>query len=137
MEYRKRWINGVIGMRIQIGHSRSFDFQNELYIPISTSIVLRKHSIILPHAIESKPVDTLHTIKDIDLFIAEISYPSTGLGIEIGFAICNNIPVIGIHRFGSVVSQSAIRFASKVFQYSNSEEFVSLIETEITKLDNI
>ena len=73
-------------MKIYIGHSSEFNYQDEIYDPIRGSIFNSLHEIILPHEIykEAKDFITKDIIKSCDLMIAEVSLPSTGLGIELG-----------------------------------------------------
>src|SRR5258708_4223441 len=107
-------------MKIYIAHSTNYDFKNELYVPLRNSALNSQHDIVLPHEndtfIKTKDIiresdlviaetksDSLIIsfvlIKDIiresDLVIAETSYPSTGEGIELGWADSFKVPVEG------------------------------------------
>ncbi|MBQ1275923.1 MAG: hypothetical protein IIY15_01790, partial [Flavobacteriales bacterium] len=70
-------------MNISISHSTNFDFEKELYEPILNSNRLKKHTFFLP---EDRVKNTREIIKNCDIMIADVSYPSTGTGIEIGWA---------------------------------------------------
>ena len=72
-------------MKIYFAHSRSHDFQKEIYDPIRSSHVYKNHEIIFPHE-NGISINSKMTIELCDLLIAEVSFPSTGLGIEIGWA---------------------------------------------------
>ena len=61
-------------MKIQVGHSRDFDFVKELYEPIKKAIFFTDHEFIFPH--DGREIDSKETLKNIDIFIAEVSYPS-------------------------------------------------------------
>ncbi len=87
-------------MKIYVSHSTSFDFNQELYTPIRNSELNNKHEIILPHEESDKQYNTLELFKsgECELVIAEVSYPSTGQGIELGWARLLEIPIIAIHK---------------------------------------
>ncbi len=61
------------------------------------------------------------TIKSCNAMIADVSIPSHGVGIEIGWADAFNVPVILISRKGSKLS-SSLRFISKAIEYENLED---------------
>ena len=64
-------------MKIQIGHSREFDFEKLLYTPLMQSNMFKEHTFVLPHS--GEVIDSFETLKNVDIFVCEISYPSTGL----------------------------------------------------------
>jgi hypothetical protein len=68
-------------MLVQFGHSKNYDYEKELYEPIQKSNLLKKNEIILPH--NGLPVNSKETLQKVDIFFAEVSYPATGLGIEL------------------------------------------------------
>ena len=120
-------------MRIYIAHSREFDFKNELYVPIRTDEGLKEHEIIFPHEISDVSSNTRDIYKDIDLIIAECSYPSTGLGIELGWAFDDNTPVYCIHKKGTKVSGSIYAITQNIFEYKDIDEMLKIIEDIIMK----
>lgn len=73
-------------MKIHIAHSRDFDYQNELYVPLKNSDLFKQYEFILPHDGDNYKHDR-DFYKEIDLVFVGVSYPSTGLGIEFGFFI--------------------------------------------------
>lgn len=115
-------------MRIYIAHSRKFDFKNELYVPIRNDEELKEKEFILPHEISDVSSNTRDFYKDIDLIIAECSYPSIGLGIEIGWAFDDNIPVYCIHKKGTKVSGSIYAITQNIFEYKDIDEMLEIIE---------
>ena len=115
-------------MRIYIAHSREFDFKNELYIPIRNDEELKEHEIIFPHEISDVSSNTRDFYKDINLIIAECSYPSIGLGIELGWAFDDNIPIYCIHKKGTKVSESIYAITQNIFEYKDIDEMVEIIE---------
>lgn len=73
-------------MKIFVAHSSMFDFINKLYIPLWGSRLNTLHDIFLPQENGHEEV-TKELIKSCDLVIAEVSMPSTGAGIELGWQI--------------------------------------------------
>lgn len=60
-----------------------------------------------------------------DLFVAIVDLPSTGLGMEIGFAIENNKPMLICYKAGTKISRMILGIASENHQfmeYANLEE---------------
>jgi nucleoside 2-deoxyribosyltransferase len=113
---------------IYIYHSSSFDFKNELYKPIRESELNKKYNFILPH--ENKIIDTKQTIKEADLIIAEVSFPSTGQGIELGWANILNKKIICIYKDEHKYS-SALKFITNQFYNYNKENLVTTLENFI------
>lgn len=73
-------------MKIYVAHSSGYDYQNELYSPIRNSTLNTKHQITLPHENSIEQFNSKEFLKKCNLVIADVSYPSTGLGIELGWA---------------------------------------------------
>lgn len=122
-------------MKIYIAHSRSFDFKKELYEPIRQSSLNNEHTFVLPHETSDDPFNSKDYLKnEVDLMIAEVSKPATGLGIELGWADSCKVPIICIYRKGSKVSGS-LKVVSKNFvEYSNSKELISGIEQMLNQI---
>ncbi len=119
-------------MRVYLGHSKNFAFEKELYEPIRNSRLNNKHTIVLPHEKSDKPFNSKEFLKNCDLMIAEVSYPATGLGIELGWADIYGIPIICIYKKNTKPSGSLKVITDKFLEYSNSEELIVKIE-EIIK----
>ncbi len=115
-------------MKIYVVHSREYNYKKELYIPIRSSEKLREYEIILPHEESSVTSNTRDFYKDIDLIISECSYPSIGLGIELGWAFDDNIPVYCIHKRDIKISGSINAITQNIYDYSNVDEMLSIIE---------
>jgi len=71
-------------MKIYLCHSRDFDYKNGLYKPVRESALNKQHEIVFPHENESSTTNTKDVIKTYDIVFAEVSFPATGLGIELG-----------------------------------------------------
>ena len=113
-------------MKIYVAHSRDFDYHNELYVPLKNSDLFKQHEFILPHDGDNYKHDR-DFYKEIDLVIAEVSYPSTGLGIELGFLYDDNKPIYCIHKDDKTISSSINAVANYIYAYSNLDEMLELI----------
>ena len=102
-------------MKIYIPHSSSFNYREELYAPVRSSKLNGQYEIFLPH--EHGLSDTQSLIQDMDLIVAEVSYPSTGLGIELGWANATKKPIVAICRMGQAPS-SSIKMIAPILEYS-------------------
>jgi nucleoside 2-deoxyribosyltransferase len=116
-----------VGMKVYVGHASSFDYKNQLYKPIR-ELNLEGVEFILPHEHSDQPTNSLEQMKSIDLMIAEVSYPSTGLGIEIGWANALGKPVVGIHKAGTKPSSSLAVVCRDVVEYTDQSSLKSKIE---------
>ncbi len=77
-----------------------------------------------PHEQGAKVSNSKDAVKTADLLLVEASYPSTGSGIEIGWAEEAGIPILCVHRDGTELSQSLNLLAKTVISYKNAEELV-------------
>ncbi len=115
-------------MKIYIAHSREFDYKNELYNPLMKNEILKHHEIILPHEMSDVSSNTRDFYKQIDLVIAECSYPSIGLGIELGWAFDDNKSIYCIHRKEMKISSSIYNITQNIYEYSNIDEMINIIQ---------
>ena len=111
-------------MKIYFGHSKGFDYKNELYKPIRESSLSAEHEIILPHEKSDGPINSKAFLKTCDLMIAEVSYPATGLGIELGWADFLGVPILCVYKSDAKVSSSAKLIAKNVIKYDNPQDLV-------------
>lgn len=118
-------------MKIYVAHSRNYDYQNELYLPIRNCQALDQTEIILPHEVENSPSNTREFYKSLDLMIAEVSYPATGQGIELGWAYDDQTPIVCLAKQDAKVAGSIFAVTDQVYRYSNSEELLQLIQQKI------
>ncbi|GAB4027681.1 MAG: hypothetical protein Fur0011_6280 [Candidatus Microgenomates bacterium] len=122
-------------MRIYVAHSTSFDYKSELYLPIRQSDLNTYHDFILPHELSNEQFDSNTLIANgIDLFIAEVSYPSIGLGIELGWADSAGTPIACFYKVGSTPSGSLQAVTDKIVGYSSHKELISGIGDIINKM---
>ena len=111
-------------MKIYVCHSSSFDYENELYLPLKESQLSKKHKLFYPH----DEINTIDIIKHSDLIIPEASYPSTGMGIEIGRAEMFNKKIIFLVKKGLKPS-SLLRFVSEnIIEYESKRDLIEKLE---------
>ncbi len=120
-------------MRIYLAHSSAFDFHNELYQPLKKCKKIDACEFIFPHESAAKMQISKEIIRNCDLILAEISYASTGMGIELGWAESLGKPIICLHRKGVATSRSTKLLARKVVEYSGPADLTQKVE-EILKL---
>ncbi|MFH0970438.1 MAG: hypothetical protein V1776_03180 [Candidatus Diapherotrites archaeon] len=85
---------------------------------------------------------TIDTITKCDLFIAEVSSPSHGVGMELQMGYENDIPLILIAKDTVDLSKSTMVLGipnlHKIIQYTDLNDLVKKLETELKalKMDN-
>ena len=120
--------------KIYLAHSSKFDFKNELYKPIKDSNLGEKYDFIYLLDNPDFLPNTKNLIKSYSLVIAEISYPSTGAGIEIGWTDAFNIPIIFIHNELYNPPQYLKTMSPHILKYNNSNEIPLLLEPVLKEL---
>ena len=114
-------------MNIYFCHSKDFDYQNELYTPLRQSALNAEHTFFLPHEDQLKTLKSKDLIRTCDIVFAEVSYPATGMGIELGWADAAGVPIICCHRPGATVSGS-LRFISDTFiEYTGAADLIEKV----------
>ncbi|NTW90014.1 MAG: hypothetical protein HGB37_03865 [Candidatus Moranbacteria bacterium] len=119
-------------MRIYISHSRSFDFDNELYSPIRKHFSDSAHEFVLPHENGSDD-DTKSVIATCDLVLAEVSFPAIGVGIELGRAEAAGIRVVYVHRVGTTPSSSIRRITDDIREYASETGLLQIIDSALIR----
>jgi len=118
-------------MKIYFGHSKSFDFKKELYEPIKNSELNKQHEIIFPHETDEF-INSKNIVKGCDLVIAEVSYPATGLGIELGWAEMLKTSILCVFRKGCKISGSLKVVTDNFIEYIDSKDLIKKIEKFIS-----
>ncbi|MDP2666828.1 MAG: hypothetical protein Q8P05_05015 [Candidatus Diapherotrites archaeon] len=114
-------------MRIYVAHASGFDFRTELYNPLRNSSLNQIHDIILPHERDGEPASSRDIIPTCHYVLAEVSYPSTGLGIELGWADHSGVQIICLYRKGNAIS-SSLRIISNIFiEYADASDMIDKI----------
>ena len=114
-------------MKIYFGHSKDFDFKKELYEPIRNSELNKQHEIFFPHETDEF-FNSKDRIKNSDLMIAEVTYPATGLGIELGWAETLKTPALCISKKGYKISSSLKVVTKDFIEYSDPEDLIKKLE---------
>ena len=114
-------------MKIFISHSQGYDFENELYKPLLDSPLAKEHTFIFPHSNSSEPFDVGNLFHNhgCDLVIAEVSYATTGQGIELGWANLLNIPIICIYKQGTQLTGALSEVTKKFLMYTSPENMIA------------
>ncbi len=122
-------------MKIYVTHSRGkFDFRDMLYIPLRGSILDPQHEIIFPHEFSDEPYDSRPLMATLGLFVAEVTYPSTGLGIELGVASERKVPIVCFCQLGHTYPRSVDRVTNVVYMYSSSNGIIDLLTEHIAAI---
>jgi hypothetical protein len=112
-------------MKIYLSHSGSSDYENELYAPLKSSSIAREHEIFFPHDTENIDTNSKNLIASGDLLIADVSYPSTGQGIELGWASDANISILCIYKTDSKISSSLKFVTNQFIEYKDQDDMLS------------
>lgn len=118
-------------MKIYIAHSREYNYQAELYAPIRQDATLPQADIILPHEEGYDIQQDRDFYRQLDLIIAEVSYPAIGLGIELGWAKDDNVPVVCVYQPQAKVSGSLRAVTGSFCEYHNADELIKIIQDQI------
>lgn len=118
-------------MDIYVGHSSSYDFHERLYRPLKDSKLFKEHNVVLPHETEGLFDSKSFFQEECDLFIAEVSKPSTGLGIELGWADLFDLKIILISKQESDVSSSLKVLDAEHIKYETSKNIPEIINSKI------
>ena len=120
-------------MNIYVCHATSFDFRNELYTPLRNSSLNDEHTFILPHEENDEQFSSkqLFQSKKCDLVLAEVSFPSTGAGIELGWADVFDIPLLCIYQKGTKYSGALNLLTNTFIAYEDQDDLVKKLSTAL------
>ena len=121
-------------MKIYIAHSKNFDYKNELYVPLRNSRLNSQHEIFLPHEADQF-INTKEVIGKSDVVIAEVSYPATGEGIELGWADSFRIPIFCLYEEGIKPSRSLKTVSETVVAYRDMADMLGKIGSFLSRDD--
>jgi hypothetical protein len=114
-------------MKIYVCHSREFDYKHKLYDPLKNSALYKKHLFIFPHDAEEMTSSSKKIISTSDLVIAEVSHPSTGLGIELGWAESMGKKILCMHQKNTIPSSSLKFITSNFIVYADQKTMAEAI----------
>jgi hypothetical protein len=111
-------------MIVYVSHSREFDYQKELYDLLDN--LKLEIEFILPHKYSDTPFNSKDFLqnKKCDLVLAEVSYPSTGQGIELGWADIFQIPILAIYKKDFKISGSLKVICKDFIEYESPEDLL-------------
>lgn len=121
-------------IKVYVGHSRQFPYVEELYQPIRNSVLNKKYEFILPHETSQMPYSSLEKVRSFQAMVAEVSSPSTGLGIEMGWFHSMNVPILCLQKEGGKLSQSVQVIATKYEFYKDTADMLRIIEQFLLNL---
>jgi hypothetical protein len=119
-------------MKIYVPHPKDFDFVNELYKPIRESKLNNEYDFFLPHE-DGKQVNTKDIIKNSDLVLAEVSLPTTGQGIELGWANMLNVPILCISKKGAKIAGSLKYITDQFLVYDGPADLIKQLTNFLEK----
>ncbi len=122
-------------MKVHVVHSTSYDFKNELYSPLRGSELNVNHEVFLPHESEEF-IKTKELIKDADVIVAEVSFSSTSIGIELGWADSYNKLIICMHKQDVIPSSSLKAVSHEFISYATTEELIIKLTEALDKIGN-
>src|SRR3989344_4757374 len=93
-------------MKIYFCHSLNFDYKENLYKPVRNSEFNSQNEIIFPYEDGFLAIKTKDLIKTCNAVFAEVSFPSTGLGIELGWADIYAVPIVCLYKTDTKISGS-------------------------------
>lgn len=108
-------------MRLYITHATSYDYKTELYKPLK-EMFSQEYEFIFPHDESNVGKNSKGIIEKSDTVIAEVSFPSTGQGIELGWANILGVPIICLYRSGAKPSGALQLVATHFIEYGSSKE---------------
>ena len=120
-------------MKIIVTHASSFDFEKELYVPLKKAVEGTGHEFIFPHVWHEQKKSTKEFLKDASLVIGEVSHPSTGQGIELGWADTLNIPILFLRRQGAKSSSALKYLRGEYIDYTDSNDLVNKLKGYLEK----
>ncbi|OGM27279.1 hypothetical protein A2627_03415 [Candidatus Woesebacteria bacterium RIFCSPHIGHO2_01_FULL_39_28] len=121
-------------LEIYVAHSRDFDYKTELYAPLRNSTLNSQYRFILPHETDEF-VNSKEIIRKSNLVIAEVSYPATGEGIELGWADSFLIPILCLYKEGAKPSGSLKAVTNTIVSYSDIVDMINKIESFLSQGD--
>lgn len=115
--------------KVYVSHSKDIDYTRKIYNPLSK---IKGIKFIFPY-ISGKTNFSKEVIKKCDYFLADISKPAMGMGIEIGWADAFKVPIIFMYKKGSKVSSYLSKLSKNIVEYKNLDKELDKIEKIISK----
>lgn len=122
-------LRGEIKM-IYVSHSSLVNYKELLYAPLKSSHLNKTCNFVFPHEQDSANLfntKALFKSGKCKLVLAEVSTPSTGQGIELGWANDLNIPIVCIYQKGCKVTDALKTVSSEFIEYEGFEDMIGKI----------
>ena len=113
-------------MKLYLSHASNFDYNTELYEPLKVALG-GAHELYLPHDPGNDGKNSKQAIERSDAVLAEVSYASTGQGIELGWAEAAGVPIVCFYKEGAQPSSALRHLTSTIFPYTSPEELATKI----------
>ena len=94
---------------------------------------MQEHEFYFPHE-EGDREHTKETIQQSDVVVAEISYSSTGAGIELGYAHSFGVPIIALHEVGNLGTTSVAYLTTTILEYQDEEDMITKLTEALRSL---
>ncbi len=121
-------------MKVYVAHSKELNYIDDLYLPIREDESLKQYNILLPHEDNSASYNSREFYKELSVIIAEVSFPATGLGIELGWAYDDEVPIYCIYQKDKKISSSLKCLTSNFIEYKTTEELLNIIKKIIMEV---
>lgn len=121
-------------MQIYLSHSSNFDYVGEFYLPIREKFA-DTNNIYFPHDEDNLGKNSKVAIASSDLILAEVSYPSTGQGIELGWAEMLGVPIIIIHKSDVQISSSLKYLNAREIMYGTTGDMIKSVVRLVGELE--
>ena len=122
-----------VSMNIIVTHASSFDYEKELYAPLRKAVEGTTHELIFPHVWHEQNKSTKEFLKNADLVIGEVSYPSTGQGIVFGWADMLNIPILFVRKVGAKSSSALTYLKGEWIEYADTDGLCAKVKGYLTE----
>jgi hypothetical protein len=114
-------------MTIYVSHSSKINYQEDLYKPLRESELAKVHEFFFPHekGLNLFPTKELLDRRGCDLFFAEVSFPSHGQGVELGWAYERGVRIIMASKPEAKLSVVLAELSTEHFTYNTGAELIS------------
>lgn len=123
-------------MNIYFPHSKQLEYE-DYYAAIRNSSLLSKHTCFLPYEKNNIPENSKPLIEKADIVIAEVSYPGTGLGIELGWAECMNKKIVCVYMDGYSPARSLNIVSQDFISYKDFADLIKKLEIFVKNMSSV
>lgn len=121
-------------MKLFIAHASAFPYEEKVYAPVRGLCERDGHEAVFPQDGAYGPRNWRESITGADAFVLDASVPSTGAGIEAGWASAAGVPVIAVHEKGSVPSTVVAYIAAAIVEYDGPEDLSAKLGRALASL---